>query len=42
VARSKRNQWDRVLQDFLNQWEGRRRIEVTGPWPPYSFVSDAK
>ncbi|HWG48932.1 MAG TPA: GvpL/GvpF family gas vesicle protein [Candidatus Acidoferrales bacterium] len=42
VPRSKRNQWDRVLQDFLNQWEGRRRIEVTGPWPPYSFVSDAK
>jgi hypothetical protein len=42
VARSRRSQWDRVLQDFLKQWEGRRRIEVTGPWPPYSFVSDAK
>lgn len=42
VARSRRSEWDRVLRDFLKQWQGRRRIEVTGPWPPYSFVSDAK
>jgi hypothetical protein len=42
VSRSRRSQWDRVLRDFLKQWQGRRRIEVTGPWPPYSFVSDAK
>jgi gas vesicle protein GvpL/GvpF len=42
VARSRRSQWDRVLRDFVRQWQGRRRIEVTGPWPPYSFVSDAK
>ena len=42
VARSRRRQWERVLADFVKQWEGKRRIEVTGPWPPYSFVSDAK
>ncbi|MGE5325348.1 MAG: GvpL/GvpF family gas vesicle protein [Actinomycetota bacterium] len=42
VARSRRSQWERVLDDFVKQWEGKRRIEVTGPWPPYSFVSDAK
>lgn len=42
VARSRRRQWERVLEDFVKQWEGKRRIEVTGPWPPYSFVSDAK
>jgi hypothetical protein len=42
VARSQRSRWDRVLRDFLKQWQGQRRIEVTGPWPPYSFVSDAK
>lgn len=42
VARSRRRQWEAVLQEFVKQWEGKRRIEVTGPWPPYSFVSDAK
>lgn len=42
VARSRRSQWDRVLRDFLERWQGQRRIEITGPWPPYSFVSDAK
>jgi hypothetical protein len=42
VERSRRKEWEAVLQQFVKQWQGRRRIEVTGPWPPYSFVSDAK
>jgi hypothetical protein len=42
VARSRRKKWEAVLQDFVKKWQGKRRIEVTGPWPPYSFVSDAK
>jgi len=42
VARSQRKKWESVLQDFVERWQGQRRIEVTGPWPPYSFVSDAK
>lgn len=42
VARSRRKKWESVLQDFVERWQGQRRIEVTGPWPPYSFVSDAK
>lgn len=42
VPRSRRKQWEAVLQRFVKQWQGKRRIEVTGPWPPYSFVSDAK
>jgi len=41
VPRSKRKQWDQVLRNFVERWEGQRRIEVNGPWPPYSFVSDA-
>jgi hypothetical protein len=28
-----------VLEKFANQWTRERRIECTGPWPPYSFVS---
>ena|SRR5580765_1766829 len=41
VPRTKRKQWDQALRNFVEKWEGRRRIEVNGPWPPYSFVSDA-
>ena len=36
-----RKQWDQALKNFVEKWEGKRRIEVNGPWPPYSFVSDA-
>ena len=42
VPRRRRKQWDRSLQDFVKKWNGSRRIEVNGPWPPYSFVSDAE
>jgi hypothetical protein len=42
VPRGKRKQWDEALQKFVERWEGQRRIEVNGPWPPYSFVSDAE
>jgi hypothetical protein len=42
VPRAKRKQWDQSLQKFVERWEGQRRIEVNGPWPPYSFVSDAE
>lgn len=41
VPRTKRKQWDQALKNFVERWEGQRRIEVNGPWPPYSFVSDA-
>jgi hypothetical protein len=39
VPRRKRKQWDKVLQRYAADWHGKREIEVTGPWPPYSFVS---
>jgi hypothetical protein len=42
VPRAKRKQWDQALKNFVERWEGQRRIEVNGPWPPYSFVSDAE
>ncbi|HEY6249091.1 MAG TPA: GvpL/GvpF family gas vesicle protein [Candidatus Angelobacter sp.] len=42
VPRGRRKQWDQALQDFVKKWSGSRRIEVNGPWPPYSFVSDAE
>jgi len=42
VPRAKRKQWDQTLKNFVERWDGQRRIEVNGPWPPYSFVSDAE
>lgn len=42
VPRKRRKQWDQALKDFVKKWSGSRRIEVNGPWPPYSFVSDAE
>jgi len=42
VPRGRRKQWDKALQDFVKKWGSSRRIEINGPWPPYSFVSDAE
>ena len=42
VPRTKRKEWDQALKKFVERWAGQRRIEVNGPWPPYSFVSDAE
>jgi hypothetical protein len=41
VRRSRQKQWEKVLGEFVERWNGLRRIELNGPWPPYSFVSDA-
>lgn len=39
LPRSKQKQWDAALQRWAKRWGDTRRIEATGPWPPYSFVS---
>lgn len=39
VRRADRKKWDEVLARYARRWGYERRIECTGPWPPYSFVS---
>jgi len=39
VKRSNREQLQSVLKKFSKKWAATRSIECTGPWPPYSFVS---
>lgn len=39
VKRSQRARLESTLQKFAKRWNSVRRIECTGPWPPYSFVS---
>ncbi len=38
LKRDRKKEWQQVLDRFARKWRGRRRIECTGPWPPYSFV----
>lgn len=39
VKRTKRKKLELILEKFAREWTRERRIECTGPWPPYSFVS---
>jgi Gas vesicle synthesis protein GvpL/GvpF len=39
VPRSNRKKLESLLEKFARHWAQARRIECTGPWPPYSFVS---
>jgi len=39
VKRSQRGKLQQLMARFSQDWEGERRIELSGPWPPYSFVS---
>ena len=39
LPRGKRRAWQAVLDRYAARWRGLHRIECTGPWPPYSFVT---
>ena len=38
LPRGRQKQFISILNRFSRQWKHQRRIECTGPWPPYSFV----
>lgn len=39
VRRAEQKRFQEVLRRYAQRWGDARRIECTGPWPPYSFVS---
>lgn len=39
LRRRDRKKLEDLLANFSRQWKGTHKIECTGPWPPYSFVS---
>jgi hypothetical protein len=41
VKKADRKKLESVVRKFSKRWDEVRRIECTGPWPPYSFVSRA-
>lgn len=38
LPRGRQQQFSSMMENFSRQWRPERRIEFTGPWPPYSFV----
>jgi hypothetical protein len=38
LPRHRQEQLHTLIDRFSRQWQSQRRIEFTGPWPPYSFV----
>ncbi len=40
IRREDRNKFDGVLKKYAAAWQDSRRIDCSGPWPPYSFVGD--
>jgi hypothetical protein len=39
LKRGNRKKLEATLKKYSDQWADSGRIECTGPWPPYSFVS---
>ena len=42
IPRRNREKLVVILEEYAAMWRDVRRIECTGPWPPYSFVSAAE
>lgn len=40
IRRTDRASLEGILQKYATKWQGGRRIDWSGPWPPYSFVGD--
>jgi len=40
VRREDRKKLDAALKKYATRWKDTRRIDCSGPWPPYSFVGD--
>ena len=38
IRRKDRKKLDSMLRKYAIKWENLRRIDCSGPWPPYSFV----
>lgn len=40
IRRKDRAKLERILNEYATKWHDSRRIDWSGPWPPYSFVGD--
>jgi len=42
LKRSDRPKLERLVREYSKRWKDLKRIECTGPWPPFSFVSQGE
>ena len=40
VRRKDRSKLESLLSKYAHEWQDTRRIDCSGPWPPYSFVGE--
>jgi hypothetical protein len=40
IRRSDRKKLESALKKYAGSWKDTRRIDCSGPWPPYSFVEE--
>ena len=40
IRRKDRKKLESALAKYATSWKGTRRIDCSGPWPPYSFVGE--
>ena len=40
IRRDDRGKLEALLNQYARAWDGVRRIDCSGPWPPYSFVGE--
>lgn len=40
IRRKDRIKLEGILEEYATKWRDSRRIDWSGPWPPYSFVGD--
>jgi len=39
LKRADRKKLESMVRSYSKKWKDKRRVECTGPWPPFSFVS---
>jgi hypothetical protein len=39
LKRADRKKLEKLVQNYSRKWKNKSRVECTGPWPPFSFVS---
>lgn len=42
LKRSDRAKLEALIRNYSRKWKGRKLVECTGPWPPFSFVTQTE
>jgi gas vesicle protein GvpL/GvpF len=42
LKRSDQAKLEALIRKYSRKWKGHKRVECTGPWPPFSFVSQTE